>query len=58
MSENQVQEADLISRVKSYASSVQVSTTPWLTLLMDDVLTELERLRQIDATADNIERST
>lgn len=45
-------EAPLLDRVKGYASSVMVTTTPWLNLLMNDIIVELERLRQIDAAQD------
>ena len=45
-------EKPLLDRVKDYASSAHVSNTPWLGLLMNDIIVELERLRQIDAAAD------
>jgi hypothetical protein len=45
-------EKPLLDRVKDYASSVMVRDTPWLGLLMNDIIVELERLRLIDAAAD------
>jgi hypothetical protein len=61
-------EADLISRVKGYASSVKVRDTPWLDLLMNDIIVkltedadEIERLRtalqEYDGAAEDWERS-
>jgi hypothetical protein len=47
-----IEEKALIDRVKDYASSVMVRDTPWLGLLMNDVIVELERLRLLDAEAD------
>ena len=44
----QIYEKSLLDRVKDYASSVMVRDTPWLDLLMNDIimeLTEIERLR-------------
>jgi hypothetical protein len=51
-----IRERSLLDRVKDYASSVKVSTTPWLEILMDDIIVELERLRQIDMAADRKDR--
>lgn len=54
------QEKPLIDRVKDYASSVHVQETPWLDLMLNDVIVELaeaERLRAKIAVLEAVERS-